>query len=269
MNQSRVEEQRVRLRDMELRVQQIRIRSAREAPGPTLVFLHDSLGCIETWRDFPEMLAERVGIDAIVYDRQGHGQSSPMPATPRTTVYLEQEAECLIELLDTRGTGDVALFGHSDGGSIALIVAARQPGRVRAIITEGAHVFVDGQTLAGLREARAMLATTDLAARLERYHGTKVPALTSAWIDTWLSPTYRDWNIEPVLRGVTCPALIIQGADDEFGTPDQVRAIVEGLGGPSRALLLPGVGHTPHREARDVVLAESARFMFEPRAVGG
>ena len=261
MSHVRTKDQRVRIRDMELRVQRTTISSVRESPRPTLVFLHDSLGCIDTWRDFPHTLADQAGLDAIVYDRQGHGQSSPMPATPRTTAYLEREAACLIELLDTLGLGDVILFGHSDGGSISLIAAARHPSRVRAILTEGAHVFVDEQTLAGLRAARETLATTDLATRLTRYHGDKVPALVSAWIDTWLSPTYRDWNIEPVLSSATCPALIIQGEADEFGTPDQVRAIVEGLGGPARALLLPNVGHTPHREAHDVVLGESARFI--------
>ena len=258
---TRIDEHRVRLRDMELRVQRLTVRSAGDTPRPALVFLHDSLGCVETWRDFPRTLAEQVGLDALVYDRQGYGHSSPMPAEPRTTAYLEQEAGYLMELLDALGIGDVVLFGHSDGGSISLIVAARHASRVRAVITEGAHVFVDEQTLAGLRTARETLATTDLATRLARYHGAKVPALLSAWIDTWLSPKYRDWNIESILAGATCPALIIQGEHDEFGTPDQVRAIVEGFGGRARALMLKGAGHTPHREARELVLAESVRFI--------
>lgn len=256
------EDTRVRLRDMELRVRRIAMTDA--APSrPTLVFLHDSLGCVETWRDFPRTLAERAGLDAIVYDRRGYGQSSPMATAQRTTSYLDDEAVILRELLDALGLGDVILFGHSDGGSIALIAAAtRQPG-VQAIVTEGAHVFVEEETLAGIRRARAELETTDLATRLARYHGDRVPALTSAWIDTWLSPEFRDWNITAMLPNAVCPALIVQGTADEFGTPDQVRAIVDGMGGRARALLLPGVGHTPHREARDAVLEESASFITE------
>jgi pimeloyl-ACP methyl ester carboxylesterase len=261
MSNTRVEDRYVRLADMELRVQHITVRVAASTSRPTLVFLHDSLGCVETWRDFPQALAEQTGLDAIVYDRRGYGRSSPMPSEPRTTAYLEHEAEILATLLDTLGIGDVVLFGHSDGGSIALIAAGREPARVRAVITEGAHVFVEEQTLEGIRQARDKFATTDLAERLERYHGPKVPAVLSAWIDTWLSPPFRDWNIEHLLPNAKCRALIIQGDGDEFGTPHQVFAIADGWGGEAQALLIPGVDHTPHRTARDIVLDESARFI--------
>ena len=261
MSGALVKDQNVRLADMELRVRRISVAVASDAPRPTLVFLHDSLGCIETWRDFPQALAEQTGLDAIVYDRRGYGRSSPMPRDPRTTTYLEHEAEVLGTLLDALGVGHAILFGHSDGGSIALIAAGRHPGRIPAIITEGAHVFVEEETLAGVREAKATLASTDLAERLRRYHGAKVPALLSAWIDTWLSPPFRDWNIERLLPNAKCPALIIQGDADEFGTPQQVFAIADGWGGHAQALLLPGIGHTPHRDAREIVLDESARFI--------
>ena len=263
MTPTRIDDTRVLLRGMELRVRRLSGIGTAADPGPTLAFLHDSLGCVETWRDFPQTLAARAGLDAIVYDRRGYGQSSPMLRTRRTTSYLTDEAVVLSELLDALGIRDVILFGHSDGGSIALIAAAMRQPSVRAIITEGAHVFVEDVTLAGIRDARAELETTDLAARLARYHGDRVPALTSAWIDTWLSPEFRDWNITAMLPNAVCPALIVQGTADEFGTPDQVRAIVDGMGGRARALLLPGVGHTPHREARDAVLEESASFITE------
>jgi len=245
-----------------LRVRSIAPRNRRRTSGePVLVFLHDSLGCIETWRDFPATLAERVGLDAIIYDRQGYGQSSPFGPQRRTARYLEAEADTLFVLLDILGIEQAVLFGHSDGGSIALIAAATRPTRTRAIVTEGAHVFVEDITLAGIRDARDALASTDLASRLARYHGDKVAGVTSAWIDTWLSPEFRDWNIEAYLPKVVCPALVIQGERDEFGTIAQVDVIAGALGGPTTRLLIPGVGHTPHRDAPAEVLDAAATFI--------
>lgn len=235
--------------------------SAAAGTSPTMVFLHESLGCIETWREFPAFLAEAAGLDAIVYDRLGYGLSAPMPDTPRGLDYLHIEAERLFRLLDILGVGEVVLFGHSDGGSIALLAAAMQPQRVRAVITEGAHVFVEEETLEGVRIAQALMAKTDLPVRLARYHGDKVARLTAAWIDTWLSPGFRDWNIETSLRAARCPALIIQGEADEYGTPAQVEAIVKGWGGTAEALLLPGARHTPHREATKAVMAATTAFL--------
>lgn len=230
---------------------------------PCLVFLHDSLGSIETWRDFPRVLAERVGLNAIVYDRRGHGKSDPFPSAPRTPDYLDRETTALFALLDGLGETTAILFGHSDGGSIPLIAAARAPKRIVAIVTEGAHVVVEEETLAGIRAAAESFLETDLRERLARYHGTKVDALASAWIDTWLSSEFRHWSILELLPRIVCPALIIQGEDDEFGTADQVRTIVESVSGPAQGLLLPNAAHTPHREARDVTLSESANFIAE------
>jgi pimeloyl-ACP methyl ester carboxylesterase len=260
MPESRTSDQVVRLGDVQLRVRSI------EAPGasvsdPVLVFLHDSLGCVDTWRDFPGALARRVGLTAIVYDRRGYGQSSPFGPDPRTPYYLEDEARVLFQLLDALEIGPVVLFGHSDGGSISLIAAAEHADRVRAVVTEGAHVFVEDITLAGIRDARAMFVTTDLATRLARYHGDKVAGIVSAWTETWLSPEFRDWNIESYLTRVQCPTLVIQGNDDEFGTPAQVDAIVRGIGNEARSLIIPGVGHTPHRDARTVVLDAASSFI--------
>lgn len=234
---------------------------SHSAGRPTLVFLHDSLGCVETWRDFPQALAERAGLDAVVYDRQGYGRSSPFGPAPRTLQYLDEEAGVLRALLDRLEIGSAILFGHSDGGSIALIGAAVYPTRVAAVMTEGAHVFVEDITLQGIRDARVSLGTTDLAERLARYHGDKVPALASAWIDTWLSPSFRSWNIERYLPAIRCPVLAIQGEEDEFGTVDQVNAIVAGVGARAEPLMIPGVGHTPHREAREAVLDAAAAFI--------
>lgn len=228
---------------------------------PSVIFLHDSLGCVDTWRDFPQLLAGQLGLDAVVYDRQGYGRSSPFGAAARTPQYLEEEAQNLRVLLDVLKIDSAVLFGHSDGGSIALIAAALEPSCIAAVVTEGAHVFVEDLTLRGIRAAREEFATTKLAARLARYHGDKVPAIAKAWIDTWLSPGFRSWNIERYLSGVGCPVLVIQGEQDEYGTVDQVNAIVEGTGAHAEALLIPGVGHTPHREAPAIVLAAVTDFI--------
>jgi pimeloyl-ACP methyl ester carboxylesterase len=242
-----------------LRVQCIGVGAVPDAP--TLVFLHDSLGCIATWRDFPARLAERVHLNAIVFDRRGYGESSPFPPTPRTPRYLEDDAGALASMLSALQVSSAVLFGHSDGGSIALVTAATHPRLVRAVVTEAAHVFVEEITLAGIREARETLGATNLREKLARYHGDKTDGVTSAWIDTWLSPAFRDWNIESFLPGVTCPVLAIQGTDDEYGSEAQVRAIVRGVRGPAEALMIPGVQHTPHREAPDVVLEATTAFL--------
>lgn len=242
----------------------LRVRKLSVGDGPTshtLVFLHDSLGSIAVWRNFPDRLAERLQLDAIVFDRRGYGESSPFPSGARTPKYLEDEGERLGPMLERLGVDSSILFGHSDGGSIALIAGALWPERVRAIVTEGAHVFVEERTLAGIRDARETLRTTNLREKLLRYHGDKTDSVTSAWIDTWLSPAFRDWNIEAYLPRVLCPSLVIQGADDEYGTRAQLRAITDGVSGYAESLMLPGVQHTPHREAPDAVIEASTRFL--------
>jgi pimeloyl-ACP methyl ester carboxylesterase len=251
------------LGDCALRVRTIASPDAAARQRPTLVFLHDSLGCITVWRDFPDRLAAALGCDALVYDRRGYGASSPFAPEPRTPRYLEDEADVLARVLDACGVREAVLFGHSDGGSIALVAAARAPERVRALVAEGAHVFVEERTLAGIRAARETLRTTDLRERLRWHHGERTDAVTSAWIDVWLSPDFRAWNIERYLPSVRCPVLVVQGTDDEYGTPEQVRAIAEGVAGPVSSHLVAGVGHTPHRAAADEVVRVTTAFLVE------
>lgn len=232
-------------------------------PGkPVLVLLHDSLGCIKLWRDFPEKMAQATGYTALVYDRQGYGQSSPFQSINRGLDYLEQEADVLERLLEKLQIVQAILFGHSDGGSIALIAAAKYKSRINAIITEGAHVFVEEVTLAGIREAVEAYQTTDLPQKLQKYHGTKTEPVFRAWTDTWLSDSFRSWNIEHFLPAILCPALIIQGEEDEYGTLAQVEAVAQQAQGPAQQLILPGIGHTPHREAPEQVLEKSAHFIL-------
>lgn len=228
-------------------------------PGrPTLVFLHDSLGCISLWRDFPDRLAEELSCNLLVYDRQGYGRSGPFSYSQRTVDYMEWEADILVELLEYYQINQPILFGHSDGGSIALIAAGKYPDRFKGLITEGAHIFVEDITLTGIRAARQKYQATELPRKLQKYHSTKTEAMFRAWTDTWLDPAFRSWNIEHFLPTIGCPALIVQGEEDEYGTLWQVERSLELIGSRARKLVLPGVGHSPHKEA-DLALRKAVQ----------
>ncbi len=244
-----------------LRMWTIRSENPSAGARPTLVFLHDSLGCITVWRDFPTRLAAALGCHALVYDRRGYGASSPFGPEPRTLEYLDDEADVLHRVLDASGVSRAVLFGHSDGGSIALIAAARDDGRIQAVVSEGAHVFVEDITLEGIRTARDLLRTTDMRERLYRHHGERTDGVTSAWIDTWLSPAFRTWNIELLLPRITCPVLVLQGEHDEYGTAEQTRAIAAGVRGPAEVILLANAGHSPHRDDAEAVIRATQRFL--------
>ncbi|GGG27874.1 alpha/beta fold hydrolase [Hymenobacter glacieicola] len=228
---------------------------------PWLVFLHDSLGSIRLWRELPAQLAAALGCHALVYDRRGYGESAPFGPEPRTPAYLEQEARTVPAVLAACGIRRAVLLGHSDGGTLALLVAAAEPALVAAAVTVGAHVFVEKETVRGIQAARQQYATTELPQRLARYHGANTEGLFRAWTDTWLAPDFRSWNIEHYLPRVQCPLLVVQGAADEYGTPAQVAAIARQVAGPVRTALLPGLGHTPHREAPELVLELVVEFL--------
>ncbi|WP_091507780.1 alpha/beta fold hydrolase [Flexibacter flexilis] len=227
----------------------------------TLVFLHDSLGCAVLWRDFPQQLAQKTDCAYLVYDRQGYGQSAPFGAQPRQQDYMEKEADVLAALLEQLGIGNAVLFGHSDGGTIALLAAAKYPEIVVGVVTEGAHVFVEEITLKGIREAVESYQTTNLPEKLAKYHGSKTDGVFWAWAATWLSEMYRDWNIEHFLPKIQCPVLVIQGENDEFGTLAQVEAIVSQVSGQAEQLILPAVGHNPHKEAQAETIEVVAAFL--------
>ena len=231
-------------------------------PGEVMVFLHEGLGSIAQWRDFPSALCLKTGLPAVVYERWGYGAADPLDG-PRTVRYLHDEAlESLPEVLRQLRIERSILIGHSDGGSIALLFAAARPEQVRGIVTEAAHVFVEEVTLAGIREAVGAYAASDLRDRLSRYHGGNTDGAFRGWSGIWLSPAFREWNIEGCLAGVHCPVLAIQGQDDEYGTPAQVAAIVRGVSGPALPLLVPGCGHIPHHQARGRVLDAMTRFVL-------
>lgn len=234
----------------------------RSISGPTLVFLHEGLGSIGQWRGFPAQLCIQTGLSGLVYERWGYGHSEPLTG-PRPKDYLYREAkDSLPEILAAAEiTEPPILFGHSDGSSIALLFAAIYPKQVRAVISEAAHVFVEEVCLAGIRTARAAYERGDLRDGLHRYHGANTDLMFRGWCETWLRPDYRDWNIEAKLSGIVCPTLIIQGADDEYGTRAQVDAIAAGISGRAEVLWLADCGHAPHHQARETVLETSEHFI--------
>jgi pimeloyl-ACP methyl ester carboxylesterase len=231
--------------------------------GPTIVFLHDSLGCVTLWRDLPKKLAEAVKCNVLVYDRLGYGKSNPMPTHKRPVNYLELEADFLNELLIQLDVKDAILFGHSDGGSIALITAAKYPDRIKAIICESAHIFVEEVTLKGIYKAMESYRMTNLAERLAKYHGDKVDSIFKAWTETWTSNDFKDWNIEYLLKDITCPLLFIQGDADEYGTLEQVNRTINLVRGKTKKLIIPNIGHTPHKEAPETTFDAVKDFIMK------
>ncbi len=228
---------------------------------PTLIFLHDSLGCIELWRDFPKKLSETVNCNFLVYDRLGYGKSVSVSNSERNNNYMELEADFLNELLNELNLKKVILFGHSDGGSIALIAAGKYPKQVNAVIVEAAHIFVEDITLEGIDYAKSSYESLNMAQRLAKYHGDKVDFVFSAWTETWMKPEFRGWNIEHFLPHINCPVLFIQGEEDEYGSLDQVNRTLEQVNGPAEKLIIPDIGHTPHREEPRLVLERSSAFI--------
>ncbi|WP_313001064.1 alpha/beta fold hydrolase [Chryseobacterium gleum] len=228
---------------------------------PTIVFLHDSLGSVQLWRDFPVKLGEAVQRNTLAYDRLGYGKSCPMFTHERPVDYMELEADLLNDLLAEMNITNVILFGHSDGGTIALITAAKYPERIKAVICEAGHIFVEDITLKGVYDAWEAYKTTNLPERLQKYHGDKVETLFKAWTETWTRDDYRTWNIEYLLKEITAPLLFIQGEADEYGTLDQVEKTVTQVSGSAEKYIIPNIGHTPHKEVPELVLGKAAEFI--------
>jgi pimeloyl-ACP methyl ester carboxylesterase len=229
--------------------------------GPVLVFLHEGLGSVAMWRDFPQRLCEAAGLRGLVYSRPGYGKSTPRPANePWRPDFMHRQArEVLPALLEALDVQRPFLFGHSDGGSIALLYAASLPDALRGAIVMAPHILVEEVSVTSIAQAREAYRTTDLRSRLARYHDD-VDSAFGGWNDIWLSPAFRDWSIEDELPSIRCPLLAIQGVDDEYGTLEQVRGIARRV--PQAQLLeLPGCGHSPHKDQPDAVIAAATAFL--------
>lgn len=250
---------RVRICGHELRV---RWSAPRRTRGqPVIVMLHQGLGSITQWRDFPERLAAVTGCAIVAYDRWGHGRSEGL-TLPRSADFLNEEAErALPELLDRLEIEQAVVYGHSDGGSIALLFGAACPERAKAIVSEAAHVFSEAGSASGFAQVIAAFETGDLRQGLARHHGDNVDAMFRGWADVWQSPAMRNWRMTDRLPAIRCPVLVLQGENDDHGSPGQVEAIVKGVSGPVESWFVPGCGHSPHLEATDAVVERTAAFI--------
>jgi pimeloyl-ACP methyl ester carboxylesterase len=259
------------------------------AETPTLVFLHEGLGCVAMWRNFPERLAEATGCSALVYSRTGYGHSDPTEL-PRPVRFMHDEAlVTLPQVLDAFAIREAILVGHSDGGSIALIHAGVDGKRsfhhedttgtktgeinrtkpsepapktlIRGLILEAPHVFVEEIGLDSIRAIAKEYRSGTLKRPLARYHAENVDETFWGWNNVWLNPEFRSWNIEEYLPQIAVPILLIQGEDDQYGTLDQVKAIEAGCQSPVRTVMLADCGHSPHIDQPAPTLEAMKRFV--------
>ncbi len=231
--------------------------------APPIVMLHEGLGSISLWRDFPEKLAAATGSPVLAYSRYGYGRSDVLEAS-RSVEYMHVEAlEVLPELLEKLAIDRPVLLGHSDGASIALIHAGAGAG-VRGVVAMAPHVFVEDVSVSSIAEAKIAFETSDLPQRLARHH-VDASRTFYGWNDIWLNPDFRAWNIEQYLTPIACPVMAIQGLDDEYGTMAQIDAIAAQAGGRVELVKLAACKHSPHRDQPEATLAAIARFVTSVR----
>lgn len=233
----------------------------RPGEAPTIVMLHEGLGCVGLWGDFPDKLQKATGCGVFVYSRAGYGQSSPV-RLPRPLTYMHDEArKTLPELLDEIGFRRGLLFGHSDGASIAAIYAGtHQDHRVGGLTLMAPHFFTEDVGIASIAEAKKAYETADLKAKLARWHRDPDNAF-KGWNGAWLDPRFRQWDITEQLAYIRVPILIVQGEDDQYGTVKQIEAAQDECYCPVEVALLPGAKHSPQREAPDSTLKAVSDFV--------
>ncbi len=250
----------------------VRIEHQWIAPGraldehaPLVVFLHEGLGSLAMWKDFPQRLCDAIGARGLVYSRPGYGRSTPRARDEAWGVdFMHRQAhEVLPALLAALGVDALRdppwLFGHSDGGSIALLYAAEFTDRVAGAIVLAPHIVVEDLSVHSIAKARIAYETTDLKQRLGKYHDDPDGAFWG-WNDIWLHPPFKQWSIEREIESIACPLLAAQGLDDEYGTLEQIRGIRRRL--PHTELLeLPDCSHSPHKDQAAQVIAATAAFI--------
>ncbi len=242
--------------DVEIEYRWIR----RGLPGIPIVFLHEGLGSVTHWKDFPDTLCARVARAGLAFSRVGYGASSPVTLPRRLDYFWHEGEEMLPAILDATGIERAILFGHSDGASIALVAAAALGPRVAALIVISAHVFTEPAGLAAIHDAVGAYESGDLRDRLARHHGD-VDGAFHGWAGAWLDPAFLQPDLTHVLGAITSPTLILQGTADPYGTVAQSEAIAVHAGGPVKRVDLVGLGHSPHRDGPETVIAETARFL--------
>ena len=230
--------------------------------GPCVVMLHEGLGSVSRWLDFPAAVADATGLAVLVYSRLGYGKSDPLADCSLPVCFMHDEASIalpgILAALDIR---QPILFGHSDGASMALIYAGggTEPAPL-GVLAMSPHVFVEPLCTLNIAKARVAYEESDLRARLARHHD-HVDSAFYGWNLAWLLPAFKDWNIEEYLPRIRCPVFVIQGSEDEFGTMKQVEAIERQAGAGAEHVLLAGCGHSPQRQQREATLAAAAGFI--------
>ena len=232
----------------------------RPDAAPTIVMLHEGLGCLGLWGAFPDQLAAATGAGVFVYSRAGYGNSSPA-VLPRPLSFMDEEAlDVLPRVLAAIGFQRGILFGHSDGASIATIYAGSvQDHRVRGLVLMAPHFFTEQMGLTEIRRAGEAFAAGVLRDKLKRWHADVDGAFRS-WIEPWLNPDFQKWDITEALGYIRVPILILQGAEDQYGTLKQVDAAKEECFCPVEVAILPGARHSPHRDAPVATLDAVAGF---------
>ena len=233
----------------------------RPDEAPTLVLMHEGLGCVGLWGDYPDQLQQATGCGVFVYSRAGYGKSSPV-TLPRPLSYMHDEArEVLPRLLDAIGFQRGLLVGHSDGASIVAIYAGtHQDHRVGGLVLIAPHFFTEDAGIASIEEARKSYATSDLRQRLSRWHAD-VDNAFQGWNGAWLDPDFRQWDITEQLAYIRVPMLIVQGENDQYGTVKQIEVAQQECYCPVEVALLPGARHSPQRDAPEPTLKAIAEFV--------
>lgn len=240
---------------------EVRMSGPPPTDRPTIVFLHPGLGCVSTWRDFPVRLAEACDCGALVYSRAGHGRSDPVEVSLDADFMHREALEVLPELVRLLGLQEFVFFGQSDGGSISLIAAgSRVVEGLRGVVSEAAHVFCEEETVRSAEAAIRSFEVGDLRRMLYLHHQENTDWVFRTWSDVWTDPSFMEWNLEELLPRIEVPVLVIQGAEDEYGTRAQVDAIERGVP-ETETLWLEDSGHSPHRDDPEVVLERSAAFI--------
>ncbi len=226
--------------------------------GP-VVLIHDSLGCVNLWRDFPELLATKLSRCVIAYDRLGFGKSDVCNGSLGFD-FIEYEANIFLSCVKPQlSISDYILWGHSVGGAMAINIAAVDID-CEAVITEAAQAFVEEITILGIKSAKREFLKKGQIEKLEKWHGNKADWVLRAWTDTWLSPEFSQWSLAPCLNKVNCPVLVLHGDKDEFGSKAFPEFIADNVKGKSTMVMLDGCGHVPHKEKISEVLQSVLLF---------
>ncbi|MBN2893454.1 MAG: alpha/beta hydrolase [Bacteroidales bacterium] len=231
---------------------------------PIIVFLHEGLGCSEQWKEFPQIISDKLKLPALLYDRYGHGKSEKL-REERDIFYLHNETHFLHTLLNNlKINNQLIIFGHSDGGTIALLYASFYPEKVMALITEAHHVFVEKVSQLGVKMAVEYYKNSDMHERMEKYHGENTESMFFAWANTWLAEGAEKYDILDEISKIDIPILTFQGENDQYGTYKQIQAVIDNCKNSKVEVhWLKECGHAPHKDQEDYVIEKIVNFVSD------